>query len=77
MARCHLRIFQVPDADYAATGHDRDTVNVPLGELLPLLIDAAQSKRTWLADFEHDNVTISADLYELILAYQHCRRPVA
>ncbi|MBX7165059.1 MAG: hypothetical protein K1X74_01800 [Pirellulales bacterium] len=76
MARCHLRIFQSPDTDFA-TRDSQNRVNVPLGEVLPLLVDAVQSKRTWLRDFEHDEVSISSDLYELILAYQHCRRPVA
>jgi len=28
-------------------------------------------------DFADDEVTISMDLYEVILAYQHYRRPVA
>jgi hypothetical protein len=50
---------------------------VPLGEILPLLADAVRSQRTWLADFEDDAVTISTDLYEVILAYQHFRRPSA
>lgn len=76
MARCHLRIFQSPDPDLAA-GESGNRVTVSLGEVLPLLVDALQSKRTWLRDFEHDELSISSDLYELILAYQHCRRPVA
>jgi hypothetical protein len=41
------------------------------------LADAINSQRTWLNDFEEDDVTISSDLYEVILAYQHFRRPVA
>ena len=50
---------------------------VPLGEILPLLADAVRNERTWLRDFEDDQVTISTDLYEVILAYQHYRRPSA
>jgi hypothetical protein len=42
-----------------------------------LLADAVRSERTWLQDFENDEVTISTDLYEVILAYQHFRRPSA
>jgi hypothetical protein len=53
------------------------TVTVPLGEVLPLLADAVTSRRTWLRDFSHDEITISADLYEVILAYQHHIRPSA
>lgn len=53
------------------------TVTVPLGEVLPLLADAVNSRRTWLRDFSNDEITISADLYEVILAYQHHIRPSA
>jgi len=53
------------------------TVTLPLGEILPLLADAVNSRRTWLSDFTHDEITITADLYEVILAYQHHIRPSA
>jgi hypothetical protein len=56
--------------------HER-TVQLRLGEILPLLADAVRSERTWLRDFEDDEISISMDLYEVILAYQHCRRPSA
>ena len=42
-----------------------------------LLADAVRNQRTWLTDFDDDPVTISTDLYEVILAYQHYRRPSA
>jgi hypothetical protein len=61
----------------SATKQARESINVPLGDILPMLADAVQSNRTWLRDFEDDEVTISMDLYELILAYQHYRRPSA
>jgi len=35
------------------------------------------SRRTWLSDFAHDEITITTDLYEVILAYQHHIRPSA
>jgi len=38
-----------------------------------LLADAVQSQRTWLKDFEEDDVNISADLYEVLSAYRHLR----
>ena len=41
------------------------------------MLEAVRSERTWLEDFEGDEVTLSGDLYEVILAYQHCRRPSA
>jgi hypothetical protein len=30
-----------------------------------------------LADFADDEITVSMDLYEVLLAYQHYRRPSA
>jgi hypothetical protein len=48
-----------------------------VGEVLPLLADAIESRRSWLGDFEDDQMTISTDLYEILLCYQHFRRPSA
>jgi hypothetical protein len=82
MSPTHLRIYYGPQGETgtitgARTEHARETVTVPLQEILPLLADAVQSERTWLNDFKDDEVTISMDLYEVILAYQHYRRPSA
>ena len=78
----HLRVYYGPpeEADRVETTEGqqgRETVTVPLMEILPLLADAVQAERTWLHDFQSDRVTISMDLYEVILAYQHFRRPSA
>ncbi|MFM8578680.1 MAG: hypothetical protein ACKOCN_07755 [Planctomycetaceae bacterium] len=54
-----------------------DTVKVTLGDILPLLADAVASNRTWLSDFEQDEVTLSSDLYDVLQAYRHFRRPGA
>jgi hypothetical protein len=48
-----------------------------MGDVLPLLADAVASNRTWLRDFRDDEITISTDLYEVLLAHQYCRRPSA
>ena len=78
----HLRIYCGPPED-AACGSiaearpPREKVTVPLTTILPLLEDAVVSKRTWLRDFEDDELTVSMDLYEVLLAYQHYRRPSA
>jgi hypothetical protein len=64
-------------ASISQTKEAKDTVTIALGEILPLLADAVRNERTWLRDFEEDPVTISTDLYEVILAYQHYRRPSA
>lgn len=79
MSLTHLRVYYGPQEDAAtaenAQGELRgETVTVPLMEVLPHLADAVQSDRTWLRDFADDKVTISMDLYEVLLAYQHYRR---
>lgn len=77
----HLRIYRGPGDDAiettpAPTAHlNQVTVNV--GDVLPLLADALAGRRTWLRDFEQDEITISSDLYEVLLAYRHYRRPSA
>jgi len=79
MARANLRIYRGPETNtpVRAAKNAPATVNVNLGEVLPLLVDAVASERTWLGDFENDEITISADLYEVLLAYQYYRHPAA
>ena len=78
MARCQLRVYYGPETAVEPKRQaEEHTVRLPLGDILPLLADAAQSQRTWLRDFKDDEITISTDLYEVILAYQYCRRPSA
>jgi len=64
-----------PQAPEAQT--PEDCVTVSIGEVLPLIADAVNNERTWLSDFEHDDITISRDLYEVLSAYQYFRRPSA
>ena len=81
MARSQLRVYYGPQSDACAavstSKNSKEEVQVSLGEILPLLADAVRNERTWLRDFEDDEVTISTDLYEVLLAYQHYRRPSA
>ena len=86
MAQPTLRIYcgaQGSDAEASSphqadkVPHQADKVTVPLCEIFPLLADAVDSKRTWLEDFGDDEISISADLYDVILSYQHFRRPSA
>ena len=79
MARSQLRIYYGPD-DSRSVALDRlqltkQTVEVPLSELLSTLVDAVRKNRSWVDDFRDEEVSISTDLYEVILAYQHYRRP--
>ncbi len=80
MARSNLRIYRGPETKTpvrTASKTSTPTVTVNVGEVLPLLADAVVSQRTWLGDFENDEITISADLYEVLLAYQYYRHPAA
>ena len=79
MAYCNLRVYHGPE-DHPATANRYTTakpcITVPVSEVLPLLADAVDAQRTWLGDFEDDEMTISSDLYEVLMAYRHLR-PVA
>ena len=81
MAKSQLRIYYGPDDSRSVAldqlKHAKQTVEVPLAELLSTLVDAARKKRTWIDDFRDEEVSVSTDLYEVILAYQHYRRPSA
>jgi hypothetical protein len=78
MAQNRLRVYYGPEeAAPPATIPLRDSVQLPLGEVLPLLLDAVRSGRAWVDDFADDEISISSDLYEVLLAYQHFRRPSA
>ncbi|MCZ6807209.1 MAG: hypothetical protein O7F08_09675 [Deltaproteobacteria bacterium] len=52
-------------------------MKLTVGDVVPLLADAAENRLAWIADFDDDEITISTDLYEVLLAYQHFRRPSA
>jgi hypothetical protein len=82
MSASRLRVYYGPEQGAArgatpATIPLRETVTLPLGEVLPLLMDAVKNRRQWVGDFFDDDITISSDLYEVLLAYQHFRRPSA
>ena len=82
MAMRKLRVYTGPEAEQSGLSLLQDampgtSVKVSLGEILPLLADAVASNRTWLTDFESDEVTISSDLHDVLQAYRHFRRPVA
>lgn len=78
MANCRLRIYNGPDdcgdavSSQVTTGPQ--TVTLPLGDVISSLADAIKNNRMWLRDFEDDEITIPADLHEVMLAYREfCR----
>ena len=52
-------------------GHSELQHTVRLGQIFPLLAEAAANSRAWLTDFSDEPVRVSEDLYDVILAYQH------
>ncbi len=77
MPHPHLKLFRGPEETETVHSLGEDVVTVSVGEALPLIADAIKCERTWLSDFEHDDITISRDLYEVLSAYQYFRRPSA
>ena len=76
MAYSRLRVFYGPrDRQVGNSDADGRKVTVPLGDVLPILADALRNRRAWVNDFLDDEVTLSSDLYEVLLAYEHYRRP--
>ena len=48
-------------------------ITVRLGDVTRILRDAVATDRTWIADFEDDEIQVSADLYEVLCAYWQLR----
>jgi hypothetical protein len=46
---------------------------VKLRDITQALTDAARWNRTWLQDFEDDEIRVSPDLYEVLSAYVELR----
>lgn len=81
MGMPQLRIYYGPEEYSAAALQSSpaapERVTLPLGDVFPLLAEALQTGKTWVQDFAQEEITVSTDLYEVLLAYQHYRRPSA
>ncbi|MCO6044024.1 hypothetical protein NG895_08895 [Aeoliella sp. ICT_H6.2] len=80
MNATRLRVYHGPDTENTPdAGENRlggqGSVTLPAEEIIPLLADAYFNRRTWLHDFANDEVTIPADLYEVLVAYRFFNRP--
>jgi hypothetical protein len=71
----HLRVYPVSE-DIPELDSPPATVHMRLGDLLPLVALAHRHNYLWLKDFLDDEVAITADLYEILRAFQ-CYRPSA
>ena len=68
--RNRLQLFTGDDDVATATA---EQVTVRLGDISRELRDAMRWNRTWLDDFEDDEVQVSPDLYDIISAYMRLR----
>jgi len=68
--RPRLRLYTGDDSPAA---FPESTVTISFGELARIVADASRFRRTWLSDFEGDNVVIPEDLYEVLTAYWQLR----
>jgi len=67
-----LRLYTGED-ETATTAIEEKQVRIRLGDMTSALAEAFYRNRTWLNDFEDDEVAISEDLYEVITAFSHYR----
>lgn len=65
-----LRLY---DGESTGPALAEPNVNVRFGEVLTALVHALRCNRTWLNDFEDDEIQVPNDLYEVISAYTHLR----
>ena len=61
-------------ANVAKTLKRETHIDVQLGDILPALTDALLSQRVWIRDFADDQISISKDFYEVIMAFEQMNR---
>ena len=71
----HLRVYPLSKDDLDVERQE-PTVQVSLGDLLPLVALAHRKNYLWLQDFLDDEVAITSDLYEILRAFR-CHPPSA
>jgi hypothetical protein len=69
--RPRLRLFTGEDQDSSADVNAQ--VNMRFGEVTRALVEAVRWDRTWLRDFEDDEVRVSSDLYEVLSSFTRLR----
>ena len=68
--RHRLRIFT---GEEDTTTMDEPQVRVRFGEIVEALSDALHRNRAWIHDFADDELQVSSDLYDILMAYSHYR----
>ncbi len=70
----HLRVYPESSTD---DYRPEPEVRVRLGDLLPLIAFAKKNDYLWLQDFLDDEVTVTADFYDVLRAFGTSLRPSA
>ena len=70
--RPRLRLFVGADEPESLSFPEPE-VSIKLGELTRILADAIIWDRTWISDFEGEDIRISSDLFEILSTYAHLR----
>lgn len=65
--RPRLRLYT--GQDECATAVADSQVTMKFGEFFQIVAEATRFRRTWLQDFEQDEVRVPEDLYEVLSAY--------
>ena len=47
-----------------------EQISVQVKDILPLIQQAMEQERAFLADFAHDTIHVPRDLFEVLVAYQ-------
>lgn len=70
----HLKLFPAPEEcrdEFTSTGSP--SVRIRLRDLLPLVAMAQRNHFIWLKDFLDDEVGISDDLHDVLMAFRGSR----
>lgn len=68
--RPRLRLYT---GEQEQTHPEPPPVTIRLGDVTQILRDAVAQDRTWLQDFEEEEIQISPDLYEVLCTYWQLR----
>ena len=71
----HLRLFAAAedDLDCSQAAMPAPTVRIRLRDLLPLVAMAQKNHFIWLKDFLDDEIGISDDLHDVLMAFRSTR----
>ncbi|GIW98101.1 MAG: hypothetical protein KatS3mg111_1434 [Pirellulaceae bacterium] len=75
MTRHNYTVGSSPEVDQRPTipfsmPSEPHRVPVAAGDVLAIMMHAARRNRAWISDFADETIHVSADFYELLLAYR-------